>query len=191
MERILDAAEEVFLAEGYEGANLNEVIAKVGGSKRTIYTYFGGKLDLFKAVVERLAQNVDQGIDALDTTDVYGSLCNLCLTHLDQVTGPAQLAVFRLVLGEQARNPEVAQEFFAAGPMQSQRNLEQFLMRLNASGGLVIPDVAQAADLLLGGLRGLAHLEGLFCNAKLDDAELRKRVDFAVTSFLKMYPPTT
>ena len=48
---ILKAAAEVFFEAGYEGASIEAVIERVGGSKRAIYSHFGGKKELFAALV--------------------------------------------------------------------------------------------------------------------------------------------
>src|SRR3546814_7792021 len=53
-EKILQAATEVFFKSGFAGASIDEVIAKVGGSKRTIYDYFGNKEELFAAIVREI-----------------------------------------------------------------------------------------------------------------------------------------
>lgn len=49
----------MFLAEGYSGVSVDGIIANIGGSKRTLYAYFGGKEGLFAAIIEQLcAENV-------------------------------------------------------------------------------------------------------------------------------------
>ncbi|MGN8545824.1 TetR/AcrR family transcriptional regulator [Bradyrhizobium sp. 13971] len=52
----LEAATEVFFRSGFAGASVDEVIAKVGGSKRTIYSYFGNKEQLFATIVGEISQ---------------------------------------------------------------------------------------------------------------------------------------
>lgn len=49
--RILAAAREVFLRDGYQRANLGEIAARAGFSKGAVYSNFGGKADLFTAVI--------------------------------------------------------------------------------------------------------------------------------------------
>ncbi len=48
---LLNAALEVFVARGYAAARLDDVAARAGVSKGTLYLYYAGKEDLFKAVV--------------------------------------------------------------------------------------------------------------------------------------------
>jgi len=50
--RLLDAAEEVFVREGYETAQLDEIAATAGRSKGAVYTHFKSKEDLFLALFE-------------------------------------------------------------------------------------------------------------------------------------------
>ena len=50
--RLLDAAEEVFVRDGYESAQLDAIAAKAGRSKGAVYTHFKSKEDLFLALFE-------------------------------------------------------------------------------------------------------------------------------------------
>jgi AcrR family transcriptional regulator len=53
-ERILDAAQRVFLKRGYQSASLDEIAETAPASKPTIYAHFPGKEALFEAVVARV-----------------------------------------------------------------------------------------------------------------------------------------
>ena len=55
-ERIVRAAAPLFLKKGYDNVSIDEIIGVVGGSKATIYAWFGGKEGLFEAVVRRELQ---------------------------------------------------------------------------------------------------------------------------------------
>jgi AcrR family transcriptional regulator len=50
--RLLNAAEEVFVRDGYENAQLDEIAAMAGRSKGAVYTHFKSKEDLFLALCE-------------------------------------------------------------------------------------------------------------------------------------------
>jgi len=50
---ILDAAEELFAAMGFEKATVNDILAKVGIAKGTFYYYFKSKEDALDALIER------------------------------------------------------------------------------------------------------------------------------------------
>ncbi|MFC6981610.1 TetR/AcrR family transcriptional regulator [Microbulbifer taiwanensis] len=53
-QKILAAAEQVFLRSGFPGATMDEVAATAGISKQTVYAHFGSKETLFIQVVESI-----------------------------------------------------------------------------------------------------------------------------------------
>jgi AcrR family transcriptional regulator len=53
-ERILDAAERLFLEKGFSTASIDEIALLAPASKPTIYAHFPGKEALFTAVVSRI-----------------------------------------------------------------------------------------------------------------------------------------
>jgi len=64
--RLLEAAEEVFVRDGYESAQLDEIAATAGRSKGAVYTHFKSKEDLFLALYEQRTRSyVDRLIKTL------------------------------------------------------------------------------------------------------------------------------
>lgn len=49
--RIVAAARDAFLRDGYQRANIDQIAAAAGFSKGAVYSNFGGKADLFTAVI--------------------------------------------------------------------------------------------------------------------------------------------
>src|SRR5947209_2572851 len=64
-ELIIQAAEEVFQEKGYYEASMDEIAARVGVAKGTIYTHFPAKEELVLAIFKRNLQTFLQGIDAV------------------------------------------------------------------------------------------------------------------------------
>src|ERR1700756_685272 len=56
--RILNAAEDVFLKNGFQNASIDEIAELAPASKPTIYAHFPGKEALFGAVVARLTNGL-------------------------------------------------------------------------------------------------------------------------------------
>jgi len=64
--RLLSAAEEVFVRDGYEAAQLDEIAARADRSKGAVYTHFKSKEDLFLALFEhRTRSYVESLVDGL------------------------------------------------------------------------------------------------------------------------------
>lgn len=61
-QEIMDAAREMFVAEGYANVSMRKIADKIGYSATTIYLYFKDKTDLVHQICEqtfaRLAQNI-------------------------------------------------------------------------------------------------------------------------------------
>ena len=51
-EVIFDAAEEVFIEKGFEGARMQEIAEKAGINKALLHYYYRTKEKLFKAIFE-------------------------------------------------------------------------------------------------------------------------------------------
>lgn len=70
-EELLDCAQALFAARGYDNASLNEVIAAAGVSKGAFYHYFASKEALLEALADRLVrQSLAQVRDVLDDPDL-------------------------------------------------------------------------------------------------------------------------
>ncbi|WP_148573029.1 TetR/AcrR family transcriptional regulator [Nocardioides caldifontis] len=59
--QLLDSALEVFVAQGYHAAAMDDIAERAGVSKPVLYQHFPGKLELYLALLE---QSADRIIDA-------------------------------------------------------------------------------------------------------------------------------
>ncbi len=103
-----------FLAHGYAATSMDRVAAAAGVSKATVYSHFGDKEGLFKALVKRLAQQKILRLTELDCWHEAPrhSLPQLITTALQHVLcDPQHLAFIRLIIGESGRFPKLAQIF--------------------------------------------------------------------------------
>ncbi len=100
---ILSAALGVFLHSGYGGSTLDELAAAARVTKRTVYSYFGDKAELFAAMVRHLAAAVS--LDAAYDTDTLETLAARIVSrvHSDELVG-----LHRLVIAESGRFPDLA-----------------------------------------------------------------------------------
>ena len=64
-EAILAAAKQVFQEVGFDRASMDEVAARFGGAKATVYRYFGSKEALFKELISQTANEMGGGMDLL------------------------------------------------------------------------------------------------------------------------------
>lgn len=77
--RLLEAAEEVFVRDGYDGAQLDEIAATAGRSKGAVYTHFKSKEDLFlvlfehrtRSFIERLMKSLRKCTDQKQSLEAF------------------------------------------------------------------------------------------------------------------------
>ena len=68
--QLLGAAQEVFVAQGYHAAAMDEIAERAGVSKPVLYQHFPGKLELYLALLDTQAERLGQAVhDALEATD--------------------------------------------------------------------------------------------------------------------------
>jgi len=65
LNEILDAAELLFIAKGYEQTTINDILAKVGIGKGTFYHYFKSKEEVMDAVIERMVESLKAAAKAI------------------------------------------------------------------------------------------------------------------------------
>ncbi len=53
---ILDVAEELFAEKGYDNASTNDIIARIGIARGTLYHHFGSKEEILDAIVDRMTR---------------------------------------------------------------------------------------------------------------------------------------
>jgi AcrR family transcriptional regulator len=56
--RLLDAAQEIFIRDGFEAAQLDAIAARAGRSKGAVYTHFKSKEDLFLVLFEHRTREI-------------------------------------------------------------------------------------------------------------------------------------
>lgn len=152
MEKILQGAMQEFLARGYAAASMDRVAEAAGVSKATVYSYFQDKKGLFKALIEKLARKRFYSI--LGSQPLHGEpyvvLRRLAVTALEQMVEDKEYQSFeRLLMGESARFPELAQVFIYSIAKPAIETISKYLA---AHPELKIPDPEATARILIGSL---------------------------------------
>jgi AcrR family transcriptional regulator len=107
---LLAAALELFVERGYAATRLDDVAAKAGVSKGTLYLYFTNKEELFKAVVQEnivpLLAEAEQIIDNYSghSSDLFREFI---LAWWDRIGATSLSGITKLMLAEAGNFPEV------------------------------------------------------------------------------------
>ncbi|MGK2913522.1 MAG: TetR/AcrR family transcriptional regulator, partial [Porticoccaceae bacterium] len=157
---ILAAGMAVFLEQGYVGASMDEIVRRAGGSKRTLYRYFGSKEELFGEIVTGLAAQMIAPLDA-DVgagKTVSEALNRLGQQYLEVLLRPDSLALFRIVVAEGIRFPELAEAFYRCGPGFAADRLAGYLREQQRQGTIAIDHIELAARQFISLVRSDIHL---------------------------------
>lgn len=102
--QLLGAAREIFVAQGYHAAAMDEIAERAGVSKPVLYQHFPGKLDLYLALLDESAAELIGAIsEALaSTTDNSQRVPATFRAFFDYVSGAGQ--AFRLVFESDLSN---------------------------------------------------------------------------------------
>jgi len=146
--QVLEGARAVFLRHGFEGASVDEIARAAGVSKATLYSYFSDKRLLFMAVAtaECRAQ-ADAALGELDLARPPREVLAFAAARMiDFFLSPFGRGVFRIVVAEAGRFPEIGREFWENGPERGRAILMDYFARAEARGELGVPDKRLAAD---------------------------------------------
>lgn len=69
-DRLLDVARQLFAKKGVENTTMNDIAEVSGKGRRTIYTYFKNKREIFNALVHQESEKMMQQLLALLTLDL-------------------------------------------------------------------------------------------------------------------------
>ena len=108
---LLDAALDVFVERGFASARLDDVAARAGVSKGTLYLYYDNKEELFKAVVRQtILPLIAQFRAAIERSDQSGSqlLQEFVWSWWNQFGNTRLSGIAKLCISEAGNFPEVA-----------------------------------------------------------------------------------
>ncbi len=188
--QIVVAANEEFLKRGFVAASMDSIAARAGVSKATVYAHFGSKTELFSTMIRalsavRLSPLFDDGPPPADMVTALTRLANAIAQYMYT---PRALGLYRVVIGEAPRFPELAHAFYDAGPGANVNRLSRWMAVWGEQGLLAIEDPIVTAQDFYNLIRGDHHTRMLLglCPAESppDTEALAKRV---VMQFIKLY----
>jgi AcrR family transcriptional regulator len=129
-------AAELFLARGFDGVTVDDIVREVGGSKGSVYSFYGGKDGLFAAAMEDTILDLAEPLKQLrlGVCSLEQGLGEFAATLLGILLEERHLAFHRLVIAEAARHPQIGQSWYRHGPAATRSILAGFLAEQQAQG---------------------------------------------------------
>ncbi len=185
-ERIVRLAAPLFLKKGYDNVSIDEIISVVGGSKATIYAWFGGKEGLFEAVVRQECRDVVMAIHVDAAGSLEAQLTEIAHSFLAMVLSPPILEFHRLMVSIGRTFPETGRLFFETGPASAYNIVAAWIAKQQKAGRIGEEHPYRLAVLFLDMLIGehqLSWLTGMPRAARRDKVD--QTVRLAVKVFLR------
>lgn len=181
------AALELFVERGYAATRLDDVAAKAGVSKGTLYLYFSSKEELFKAVVrEGIVPAIERGEKLFE--EHSGSIAELIRDLIHgwwESIGSTRLAgIPKLMISESGNFPEIAQFYYQEVISRGHKLVGSALRRGIEKGEFRQLDVDYAVRLILAPLVMLVVWRFSFdiCDSKCLEPEkyLEQHIDIVL-----------
>jgi TetR/AcrR family transcriptional repressor of mexJK operon len=193
---VLDAAATLFMAQGYGAVSMDSIAREAGVSKATLYAHFTSKDRLFATIITEACQSKIGGADVMaetdpaGTTDVGEALQSIGVRMTRFLLEPTTQAIYRVVVAESGRFPELGAAFYDSGPAQFLLFFSAWLGAQMQSGRLRAADPEVAADQFIALIRsGIYMRASVGLPVKQDEATVQQHVANAVDTFLRAFGP--
>ena len=183
-ERIVRMSAPLFLKSGYDNVSIDDIIDAVGGSKATIYAWFGGKEGLFEAVVRQKCSDVVVAIHVDAAGSLEAQLSEIGHSFLTMVLSPPILEFHRLMVSIGRTFPEAGRLFFETGPVSAYNIVATWIAKQQKDGRLFEEDPYRLAVLFLDMLIGEHQLGWLTGTPR---ATRRDKIDETVRIAVKVF----
>ena len=163
-EAILDAAEALFIEQGYDRTSLAEIVKRSGGSLATLYDLFGNKQGLLHAIAARWRD------ETMEKADIFGTaasgsaadmLMNYAFHRRRTLNSPHTIALVRMLVSECLRDRDFALQTYRDLHLPAIRELSDLFAEWTAAGKAEIDDPEAAAELFLSLIAGDSMLSAL------------------------------
>lgn len=148
---IVDVARQLFLEQGYAATTMSAVAEAIGGSKATLWAHFASKEALFAEVADAVVGGFAERMDELlggQRFSVQG-LRDFCQRFVGQLLSRESTSLFRLIIAESGRFPELGEMFFVRGPAITVASLAVYF-----EGAFAPDDAARLSQVTISALVG-------------------------------------
>lgn len=153
-ETIFRAAREIFAAQGFAAARMDDIARAAGLSKATLYLHFASKEELFFALTQELIDRtlpvvIPSEIEGVPATALIRQIIMIAMQH---VTRDDVALVPRLVIGEGNRFPDLVAYYQEHAVSRIHQALQKVIEHGVASGEFRAVDAGNSARSIMGGI---------------------------------------
>lgn len=190
--QVMDAGSLLFTEQGFGAVSMDQVAKAAGVSKATVYAHFQSKEQLFVAIVRAACLSYADNVmpEVRDAPNIRAAMTRIGRSIAGFLLAPRTMAIYRVIVAEGPRFPDLARRYYETGPRTFKRLLTEYLTQAVEKGLLKIDHPRLAAELFCGMIRGPLYMQMLL-NLP-DDQELLSAdvvIEGAVEVFMRSYGP--
>jgi TetR/AcrR family transcriptional regulator of autoinduction and epiphytic fitness len=185
--QIVTAATALFLELGYDRTSLARIAERSGVSRATLFKQFPTKAALFDAIVTESWSTADEE-DPPPAGDVVAGLSIIGRRYAALLSRPQMTDLFRIVIAELPRFPELAQAQFAQGKLPYFESVRRYLVAETEAGTAAVADADLATTQFLGMISNYLFWPRLLVPGwSVAPARASEVIDEAVTMMVTRY----
>lgn len=190
--QVMEAGSKLFTEQGFGAVSMDQVAKTAGVSKATVYAHFQSKEQLFVAIVRAACLSYAENVmpEVRDAPDMRTALTRIGRSIAGFLMAPRTMAIYRVIVAEGPRFPELARRYYETGPRTFKRLLTEYLTNAAERGLLKIDNPRLASEQFCHLVRGPLYMQVLL-DLKDDPDSLSADtvIDGAVQVFMRSYGP--
>ncbi len=154
-QRLVEVARDLFAHKGLEATTMNDIALASGRGRRTLYTYFRNKEEIYYAVIEEELDRLSEKMDAVAQMDTEPEqkLMTLVYSHLSNIRDT--VARNGTLRAEFFRNIWMVEKVRKTFDMEERRILQQVLQEGVEKKRFHVPHIGLLADIIHYSVKGL------------------------------------
>ena len=186
IELVVSTAKRMFSENGFERTTLDAISKEAGVTKKTIYSHFNSKEELFGAtVLDRVREEFSIDSADLDENNPSAGLTIIANQFLGLIRRDEVLGAHRTMFSCATTHKELCDTFYENAPMKIHAEVAKYLSRCKM---LKIKNPNIASDQFLSLFLGLDHIKCMLGFEKpttlKDKALIKNNIDFFMRAYL-------
>jgi TetR/AcrR family transcriptional repressor of mexJK operon len=188
---ILEAARKVFMDVGFGAASMDAIASEAKVSKQTVYNHFGSKEELFGAMIRYWVElKLMVFNEAAKSGKPEDTLRAMAHQFLDHGAAEQRVGMYRILMAEAPRFPELGEIFYKAGPAVVRKFAADYLAEQHARGTLRVENPQLAAEQFFGMLNGCQFKAQLGIERLPSKQAIDAYIDHAVLLMMRACSPS-
>ena len=186
---LLDAALDLFVEKGFAATRSEEVAARAGVSKGTLFLYFPSKEELFKAVVrENISGRFAEWNEEFDQFEgSTADMVRMCFkVWWERIGATSASGITKLVVSEARNFPDIAAFYHREVIVPGERLIRRIFERGVERGEFEVADLDYAKFLIIAPMIYLIMMKHSFgaCVPASQDVDAQRYIDMQVDTLL-------